>query len=206
MLPRRLLRGHRVVGRRRHLQVGVIGHGNMGRGVAASLARAGHDVVVYDADGAQTLRRPSTITAVDSVAAACRRADAVLLSLPHEAAERAVVADLLEARPPLVLNCAEIKILWRVRAESSRRPPRHRRDACSMAWRCRFLTARRSQHGRVIVHPTHWLIHTGARTWLRRSSRCLASSPRGAPSDAESGRGRLCGNQPVCRVHPTILH
>ena len=110
MLPRRLLRGHRVVGRRRHLQVGVIGHGNMGRGVAASLARAGHDVVVYDADGAQTLRRPSTITAVDSVAAACRRADAVLLSLPHEAAERAVVADLLEARPPLVLNCAEIKI------------------------------------------------------------------------------------------------
>ena len=36
------------------------------------------------------------------------------------------------------------------------RPPRHRRDACSMAWRCRFITARRSQHGR--VHPTHWLI------------------------------------------------
>ena len=32
----------------------------------------------------------------------------------------------------------EIKILRRVRAESSRHPPRHRRDACSMAWRCRF--------------------------------------------------------------------
>ena len=170
MLPRRLLRGHRVVGRRRHLQVGVIGHGNMGRGVAASLARAGHDVVVYDADGAQTLRRPSTITAVDSVAAACRRADAVLLSLPHEAAERAVVADLLEARPPLVLNCAEIKILWRVRAESSRRPPRHRRDACSMAWRCRFLTVDRARTATSSprndlvkscrVHPTHWLIST----------------------------------------------
>lgn len=111
MLPRRLLR-HRVVGRRRHLQVGVIGHGNMGRGVAASLARAGHDVVVYDADGAQTLRRPSTITAVDSVAAACRRADAVLLSLPHEAAERAVVADLLEARPPLVLNLGTSSVGW----------------------------------------------------------------------------------------------
>jgi len=27
-----------------------------------------------------------------------------------------------------------------------------------MAWRCRFLAARRSQHGRVIVHPTHCLI------------------------------------------------
>ena len=41
--------------------------------------------------------------------------------------------------------------LRRVRAESSRRPPRHRRDACSMAWRCRFLTARRSQRGHVIA-------------------------------------------------------
>ena len=50
-----------------------------------------------------------------------------------------------------VLNCVEIKILRRVRAEPSRRPPRHRRDACSMTWRCRFVTARRSQHGRVIA-------------------------------------------------------
>ena len=48
-------------------------------------------------------------------------------------------------------NCVEIKILRRVRAESSRRPPRHRRDACSMAWRCRFLAARPSQDGRVIA-------------------------------------------------------
>jgi hypothetical protein len=41
--------------------------------------------------------------------------------------------------------------LRRARAESSRRPPRHRRDACSMAWRCWFLTARPSQDGRVIA-------------------------------------------------------
>ena len=41
----------------------------------------------------------------------------------------------------LVMLCVEIKILRRVRAESPRRPPRHRRDACSMAWRCRFLAA-----------------------------------------------------------------
>ena len=51
----------------------------------------------------------------------------------------------------VVTTCVEIKILRRVRAESSRRPPRHRRDACSTARRCRFLTARRSQHGRVIT-------------------------------------------------------
>ena len=48
-------------------------------------------------------------------------------------------------------TCVEIKILRRVRAESPRRPPRHRRDACSMAWRCRFLAARPSQDGRVIA-------------------------------------------------------
>ena len=40
--------------------------------------------------------------------------------------------------------CVEIKILQRVRAASSRRPPRHRRDAYSMAWRCRFLSTRRT--------------------------------------------------------------
>ena len=50
-----------------------------------------------------------------------------------------------------VAACVEIKILRRVRDDSSRRPQRHRRDACSMAWRCRFITTRRSQHGRVIA-------------------------------------------------------
>ena len=60
-----------------------------------------------------------------------------------EAAEQEA-ADRLEA-------CVEIKILRRVRAESSRRPPRHRRDACSTAWRCRFLADRLSQGGRVVA-------------------------------------------------------
>ena len=45
------------------------------------------------------------------------------------------------AQPHFLRTCVGIKILRRVRAESSRRPPRHRRDACSMAWRCRFLAA-----------------------------------------------------------------
>ena len=51
-------------------------------------------------------------------------------------------------------DCVEIKILRRFRAESSRRPPRHRRDACSIAWRCRFLTARPRQDGRVSTRRT----------------------------------------------------
>ena len=42
--------------------------------------------------------------------------------------------------------------------ESSRRAPRHRRDTCSMAWRCRFVTARWSQRGHGIADCTQ---HTG---------------------------------------------
>ena len=65
-----------------------------------------------------------------------------------DGARRAVVARCPRDDVPA---CVEIKILRRVRAESSRRPPRHRRDACSTAWRCEFLTARPSQDGRVIA-------------------------------------------------------
>jgi hypothetical protein len=57
-------------------------------------------------------------------------------------------ADSIKA---MVEACVEIKILRRVRAKSSRRLPRHRRDACSMAWRCRFLAARRNQRGHAIA-------------------------------------------------------
>ena len=61
-----------------------------------------------------------------------------------DGARRAVVARCPRDDVPA---CVEIKILRRVRAESSRRPARHRRDTCSMAWRCRIFTARRSQRG-----------------------------------------------------------
>ena len=57
----------------------------------------------------------------------------------------------LASRPPGAGACVEIKILRCVRAESSRRSPRHRRAACSTAWRCRFLTARPIQDGRIIA-------------------------------------------------------
>ena len=47
--------------------------------------------------------------------------------------------DLRDSNGATALHVAarvEIKILRRARAESSRRPPRHRRDASSTAWRC----------------------------------------------------------------------
>jgi hypothetical protein len=49
-----------------------------------------------------------------------------------------------------VLACVEIKILRRVLVASSSTPST-RRDACSTAWWCSFLTARPSQHGRAIA-------------------------------------------------------
>ena len=51
--------------------------------------------------------------------------------LPSVEAERAFLAYGRDGRDVRV--CVEIKILRHVRAESSRRPPRHRREACSMA-------------------------------------------------------------------------
>ena len=53
--------------------------------------------------------------------------------------------------------CVEIK-------SPRSRPPRHRRDACSTAWRCRFVTARPSPDGHVIA------FHTGTSKRATRSS------------------------------------
>ena len=54
-------------------------------------------------------------------------------------------------------------------AESSRPPPRHRRDACSMAWRCRFLdrasTAASSRRNDFVCT---WLTGCALRTGSRR--------------------------------------
>ena len=61
------------------------------------------------------------------------------------------VVELRQGPEGEVGACVEIRILRRVRPESPRRPPRHRHDACSMAWRCRSITTRWSQHGRVIA-------------------------------------------------------
>ena len=93
-----------------------------------------------------------------------------------------VLPHLLNGTPPparrpapctSVATCVEIRSL-RPRCESSRRPPRHRRDACSMAWRCRFLAARPSV-GRALVdficghEPVHSIINL---IWTRSTADC----------------------------------
>ena len=112
-----------------------------GRGtflVEAALFEPNATYVGIDRDGEQLAK--ATRNAETSTGAQIRfeRGDATALPLADDSVDA-------------VVSCVEIKILRRVRAESSRRPPRHRRNACSMAWRCRFLAARPSQHGRVIA-------------------------------------------------------
>ena len=85
---------------------------------------------------------------------AAARAELRVPSAPTDALLEIVGGDSVEVAwaPPLSDGGAAV----RSRAESKiLRPPRHRRDACSMAWPCRFLTARRSQRGQVIACTRH---------------------------------------------------
>ena len=91
---------------------------------------------------------PSSPRAVrrTTVSVCTRVCGASLLRLARRLCTRTTVSPS-SSKARCVTTCVEIKILRRV----SRCPPRHRCGACSMAWRCRFLTARRSQHGSVIA-------------------------------------------------------
>ena len=73
------------------MEIGLIGLGNMGSGIAKSLLRAGHQLIVYNRtrSRAETLRSHGA-TVVDSIAQACR-GEAVLTMLADDAAVESVV-------------------------------------------------------------------------------------------------------------------
>jgi len=89
-------------------KVGVLGLGNMGRGMAASLQRAGFDVSGYDA-APETLQHVASdgIRPARSVAALAGMVDQLVLSLPSSAVVEAVVFGedgvLAGARPGLIV-------------------------------------------------------------------------------------------------------
>jgi 3-hydroxyisobutyrate dehydrogenase len=89
-------------------KIGVLGLGNMGRGMALSLKRAGFDVSGYDAAPA-TLQQAASdgIRPAGSIAALAGMVDTLVLSLPASAIVEAVVfgADgvLAGARPGLIV-------------------------------------------------------------------------------------------------------
>lgn len=63
-------------------KIGVVGLGNMGRGMALSLARAGFDVVAYDASSQACEAAAAEGVAVQASLQALGGCDAVVLSLP----------------------------------------------------------------------------------------------------------------------------
>lgn len=83
------------------MKYGYIGLGNLGGHLAASLIRAGHDVVVYDRDASLAERhRAMGATVAGSPAEVAELADHVFTCLPSPAVSEAVLAQLMTAMQP----------------------------------------------------------------------------------------------------------
>jgi 3-hydroxyisobutyrate dehydrogenase len=76
--------------------VGFVGLGNMGQPMATNVAKAGFDVVCFDAAGTQA-RLPDGATAATSLSHVFAETDTVLLSVPDGAATRAIVDEMVAA-------------------------------------------------------------------------------------------------------------
>ncbi len=74
-------------------RIGFVGLGNMGRPMAANIARAGFDLTVYDAAGTKE-RAPEGASIAASVAAVAEVAETVFLSLPDGDATLAVAGEI----------------------------------------------------------------------------------------------------------------
>ena len=83
------------------MKYGYIGLGNLGGHLAASLIRAGHEVVVYDRNGALAERHAALGAGVaTSPAELAAQVDHVFTCLPSPAASEAVLAQMLPAMRP----------------------------------------------------------------------------------------------------------
>lgn len=73
--------------------VGVIGLGNMGRGMALSLTRGGHRVLGFDAvEATRKALASEGVETFPDIAPLCREAEIIILSLPNAEIVEAVVA------------------------------------------------------------------------------------------------------------------
>lgn len=109
--------------------VGVVGLGNMGRGMALSLLRSGHEVLGTDrSETARAALASQGVAVFDTLAPLCARADLLVLSLPTAEIVEAVVAGengvIAHARPGL-----------RVVDTSTSKPETTRRLAAALAAR-----------------------------------------------------------------------
>ena len=90
------------------MKIGFIGLGNMGRGMAANLARADHEVAGYDL-AAVTV---DGVKVVASAGAAAQGADAVVTMLPNGQILRAVADEVLclLGRGKLFIDCSTVDV------------------------------------------------------------------------------------------------
>jgi len=103
------------------MDLGFVGLGQMGSGMAANLVKAGHRVAVYN----RTRGKEGTLveigaTAAASVADACRNAEAVFTMLANDEAVRAVTfgeGGILEALPKGATHISSSTISTRLSAE-----------------------------------------------------------------------------------------
>lgn len=81
------------------MKVAIIGSGNVGRALGASLTRAGHDVTftAHDPEHAQDAARKIGATAATDNAAAVRDADVAILAVPYAVARDEVAPEIADA-------------------------------------------------------------------------------------------------------------
>ena len=95
-------------------RIAFIGLGNMGGGMAANLARAGHDVHAFDLSAEALARaKAAGCLPVESATAACEGAEAVVTMLPAgRHVEQVYVESVFDAAPTgaLLLDCSTIDV------------------------------------------------------------------------------------------------
>lgn len=94
-------------------RIAFIGLGNMGGGMAANLAKAGHDVRAFDLSADALARaKEAGCLPVDSALAAVEGAEAVVTMLPAGAHVEQVYAEVLPAVAPgaIMIDCSTIEV------------------------------------------------------------------------------------------------
>ena len=90
------------------MKIAFLGLGNMGTPMAATLARAGHEVTGYD----PATPMPAGVTGAISAAGAVQDAEVVITMLPNGAILRSVAAEVIPAMAPgaVLVDCSTVDV------------------------------------------------------------------------------------------------